>query len=113
MPEVYTREYVPEPHGVTGSPHQPPATHPQPPTPLLDFHNISVTRGVTTVLHNITLRIQAGEHAAILGPNGCGKSTLIKTITRECFQEYGRIAAKPFTTSNCRGTAIRSLALQK
>jgi iron complex transport system ATP-binding protein len=42
-------------------------------------------RGTTTVLHDITLRIQAGEHAAILGPNGCGKSTLIKTITRECY----------------------------
>ncbi|HEV2687082.1 MAG TPA: ATP-binding cassette domain-containing protein [Bryobacteraceae bacterium] len=37
------------------------------------------------MLHEITLRIQAGEHAAILGPNGCGKSTLIKTITRECY----------------------------
>jgi iron complex transport system ATP-binding protein len=42
-------------------------------------------RGTTAVLHDITLRIQAGEHAAILGPNGCGKSTLIKTITRECY----------------------------
>jgi iron complex transport system ATP-binding protein len=42
-------------------------------------------RSDKTVLHDITLRIQAGEHAAILGPNGCGKSTLIKTITRECY----------------------------
>lgn len=25
------------------------------------------------------------EHIAIIGPNGCGKSTLIKTITRECY----------------------------
>ena len=53
--------------------------------PLLDFHRISVMRGDKTVLHDITLRIQAGEHVAILGPNGCGKSTLIKTITRECY----------------------------
>src|ERR1700674_3995030 len=61
---------------------------PQPPVPsppLLDFRHISVMRGDKTVLHDITLRIQAGEHAAILGPNGCGKSTLIKTITRECY----------------------------
>ncbi len=62
---------------------RPPATSHQP--PLLDFHRISVMRGEKTVLHDITLRIQAGEHVAILGPNGCGKSTLIKTITRECY----------------------------
>jgi len=53
--------------------------------PLLDFREVSVARGETTVLHDLTLRIAAGEHVAILGPNGCGKSTLIKTITRECY----------------------------
>ncbi|HTC86870.1 MAG TPA: ATP-binding cassette domain-containing protein [Bryobacteraceae bacterium] len=52
---------------------------------LLAFHNVSVMLGDKQVLHEITLRIEAGEHVAILGPNGCGKSTLIKTITRECY----------------------------
>jgi iron complex transport system ATP-binding protein len=42
-------------------------------------------RGEKVVLDDITLRIQAGKHVAILGPNGCGKSTFIKTITRECY----------------------------
>jgi iron complex transport system ATP-binding protein len=41
--------------------------------------------GDKRVLHDITLTIGVGEHVAILGPNGCGKSTFIKTITRECY----------------------------
>ena len=53
--------------------------------PLLAFQHVSVMLGDKQVLHDITLSIGAGEHVAILGPNGCGKSTLIKTITRECY----------------------------
>jgi len=37
------------------------------------------------VLDDFNLRIQVNERVAVLGPNGCGKSTLIKTITRECY----------------------------
>jgi iron complex transport system ATP-binding protein len=52
---------------------------------LLAFRHVSVVLGGKRVLHDITLTIGAGEHVAILGPNGCGKSTLIKTITREYY----------------------------
>lgn len=52
---------------------------------LLDLQNVSVMRGQKVVLENFSLRIRGDEHVAILGPNGCGKSTLIKTITRECY----------------------------
>ena len=37
------------------------------------------------MLHDISLRIASDEHLAILGPNGCGKSTLIKTMNCECY----------------------------
>ena len=53
--------------------------------PLLDLRNVTVIRGERAALSGVTLRIEKGEHACILGPNGCGKSTLIKTITRECY----------------------------
>jgi iron complex transport system ATP-binding protein len=53
--------------------------------PLIELERVSVMRGEKIVLRDINLRIGVGEHVAILGPNGCGKSTLIKTITRECY----------------------------
>jgi len=72
----------------------------RPQAPLLDLRNVRVMRGDVTgrgmagggmatgakiVLDDLNLRVRADEHVAVLGPNGCGKSTLIKTITRECY----------------------------
>jgi iron complex transport system ATP-binding protein len=53
--------------------------------PFLELVDVHVARGGRTVLHGINLRVEAGEQIAILGPNGCGKSTLIKTMTCECY----------------------------
>jgi iron complex transport system ATP-binding protein len=53
--------------------------------PLLALHHVTVMRGEIAALQDLTLRVEAGEHVCILGPNGCGKSTLIKTITCECY----------------------------
>ena len=52
---------------------------------FLELAHANVARGDNVVLHDINLTVSAGEHIAILGPNGCGKSTLIKTITCECY----------------------------
>jgi iron complex transport system ATP-binding protein len=52
---------------------------------LIEFCRVSVMRGETLALDDVSLRVGLGEHVAILGPNGCGKSTLIKAITRECY----------------------------
>jgi iron complex transport system ATP-binding protein len=53
--------------------------------PLIEFERVTVMRGSTVALDDISLKIGPGEHVAIIGPNGCGKSTLIKVITRECY----------------------------
>jgi len=55
------------------------------PEPFLTLEHVNVARGDNVVLHDINLSVRKGEHIAILGPNGCGKSTLIKTITCECY----------------------------
>lgn len=52
---------------------------------FLELSHVNVARGDNVVLHDINLTVNTGEHIAILGPNGCGKSTLIKTITCECY----------------------------
>lgn len=49
------------------------------------MQRVSVMRGSKIVLSDFSLRIGDGEHVAILGPNGCGKSTLVKTIMRELY----------------------------
>ena len=54
-------------------------------SPFLELSHVNVARGESTVLHDINLTVHPGEHIAILGPNGCGKSTLIKTMTCECY----------------------------
>jgi iron complex transport system ATP-binding protein len=52
---------------------------------FLELENVNVARGERIVLHDVNLTIKAGEHVAILGPNGCGKSTLILTINCQIY----------------------------
>jgi iron complex transport system ATP-binding protein len=46
---------------------------------------VSVRRDERVALSSVSLSIAQGEHVAILGPNGCGKSTLIKLISRDLY----------------------------
>jgi len=48
---------------------------------MLEIEGLSAGYAGIPVLNGITIRVKAGEFAAIVGPNGAGKTTLFKTIS--------------------------------
>ena len=50
-------------------------------TTALSMKGITSGYGTTTIVRNIDLNIKAGSVTALFGPNGVGKSTLLKTMS--------------------------------
>src|ERR1700738_339779 len=50
-------------------------------TPLLAIETLSAGYGGLNVLDGLSFEVGAGEFVAIVGPNGHGKTTLLKTIS--------------------------------
>jgi ABC-type branched-subunit amino acid transport system ATPase component len=47
---------------------------------LLEASDVVAGYGQTEILHGVSITVDQGEVVTIIGPNGCGKSTLMKTI---------------------------------
>ena len=50
-------------------------------TPLLEVRNVSKYFGSVIALHDISMKVYAGQVMCLLGDNGAGKSTLIKMLS--------------------------------
>ncbi len=48
---------------------------------MLEVVNLTAGYGAVEVLHDVSLRVSAGDAVAILGPNGAGKTTLIRAVS--------------------------------
>ena len=58
---------------------------------MIDINNITVRIGNKTLLENASAHIADGWKVGIVGPNGCGKSTLFKVLLGEQETELGEI----------------------
>lgn len=72
---------------------------------MIRLENVSSGYGKSTILRDVSLHVRDGEMVGVLGPNGGGKSTLLKTISGVLPTTGGRISIA--------GEALEDLALKE
>jgi len=58
---------------------------------VLELHGVSKSYGGKTLFTNTDMLIRKGERVFLLGPNGCGKTTLLKIIMGEEYVDRGMV----------------------
>jgi branched-chain amino acid transport system ATP-binding protein len=59
---------------------------------MLEIEGLDAFYGDATALHEVSIRVAAGEIVAVVGPNGAGKSTLVNVIAGIHRERRGRIS---------------------
>jgi branched-chain amino acid transport system ATP-binding protein len=80
---------------------------------LLEVDGIESGYGKKTVLQGVALRVHEGEVVTVLGHNGAGKSTTLKTILGLLPARSGRVrfAGEPWANGDPAGNVRRGMAL--
>ncbi|WP_170406187.1 metal ABC transporter ATP-binding protein [Ruegeria arenilitoris] len=62
---------------------------------LITVENLSVRYGANTVLRHVDMAIEPGEIVTIVGPNGSGKTSLLRAIIGATKPSVGKVSLKP------------------
>ncbi len=76
---------------------------------ILSVSGLRVVRGSTEILRGMDWRVRSGEHWVILGPNGSGKTSLLKAITGYLSPTSGDVAllGRTYGESDWRDLRLR------
>lgn len=58
---------------------------------ILQLEQIEKSFGGRTLFSNVNLRLEEGDHLALVGPNGAGKTTLLRIVSGEESADEGRV----------------------
>ena len=61
-------------------------------TAALEITDVHKSFGKQKVLNGLSLRVEEGEIVGLLGPNGCGKSTVLNIIGQLLLPDAGQIS---------------------
>ena len=75
--------------------------------PVLDLHVETFTRDGVDILRNIRWEVTPGEHWAVLGANGAGKSSLLSIVAGYEWPSRGRVAVLGETYGKCDMRALK------
>ncbi len=82
------------------------------PAPVIELRHCSKSFGGVHALHDVSLRLGAGEVLGLLGDNGAGKSTLIKMITGYHHPDEGEIYFRGQKVDRLTVRKARSLGVE-
>ncbi|HXC02814.1 MAG TPA: ABC transporter ATP-binding protein [Opitutaceae bacterium] len=60
--------------------------------PILEVSRLSIERGRTRILRDVSWRVERGQHWVVLGANGSGKTSLLRALTGYLPPTAGRVA---------------------